>query len=633
MRLVDKAGVSPSFPLLNFPTVPDHNPANFFGVPMRFSGRAFGEAFPGQEGDSDDTKTRTLVGLRGRIPDGTSGLPGDNWTWELSGAYERATRNQGNADVVWPRFVLAVNGLGGAECPVNVGQGLEGGIRAIVDPRAAETLDLGAINANLDNLVSSDRVLAAGPGQNGCEYFNPFGSALIEPEQGNSLSLTRWLLGPGGAHNLRTSTTTTLKLIDGVIRGDVWTLPAGPAELALSYQFRQDEYDVRRDLGQQVTRMYVFIAGGNSFTSEQDMHAIGAELRLPVHEQLEVHAAVRWSDYGGSVGSSVDPKLALRWQINDWLSFRASAGTTFRAPTLSQKRSERTATVFVTDLLNPVFEAFSDLPTFDFRAGDIVGNIDLKPEETVTYNAGLIARPFDAWQVTLDYWRIVFDDRMAPQSFQRVVDAENSITGAIFLQEGCSTRLIAAAEDLGVLRNPLTCEIERIRARYVNTAGVVTDGIDLISSYGIDLHGLGDLRLSFSGSHIIQYVISGDNSRDVSGQLNRNSFARPLPKYKFNVQAAWARDQHRAFLTWRHISPYENDLSDRLLNGTKISAWNTFDFVYSRGVGDRTTFTLGVSNMFDQDPPAVHGLDLQYDPWTHSPFGRMLYTELKVRLD
>ena len=162
------------------------------------------------------------------------------------------------------------------------------------------------------------------------------------------------------------------------------------------------------------------------------------------------------------------------------------------------------------------------------------GNIDLKPEETVTYNAGLIARPFDAWQVTLDYWRIVFDDRMAPQSFQRVVDAENSITGAIFLQEGCSTRLIAAAEDL--------------------------------SSYGIDLRGLGDLRLNFSGSHIIQYVISGDNSRDVSGKLNRSSFARPLSKFKFNVQAAWARDQHRAFLTWRHISPYENDSTDRLLN-------------------------------------------------------------------
>ena len=37
--------------------------------------------------------------------------------------------------------------------------------------------------------------------------------------------------------------------------------------------------------------------------------------------------------------------------------------------------------------------------------------------------------------------------------------------------------------------------------------------------------------------------------------------------------------------------------------------------------------------MFDQDPPVVHGLDLQYDPWTHDPFGRMLYTELKVRLD
>ena len=93
---------------------------------MRFSGRPLGEAFPGLESDSDDTKTRTLLGLRGRIPDGAKWLPGSNWSWELSAVYSRATRNNGAADVVWPRFVLALNGLGGAECPVNVGQGMWG---------------------------------------------------------------------------------------------------------------------------------------------------------------------------------------------------------------------------------------------------------------------------------------------------------------------------------------------------------------------------------------------------------------------------------------------------------------------------------------------------------------------------
>ena len=60
------------------------------------------------------------------------------------------------------------------------------------------------------------------------------------------------------------------------------------------------------------------------------------ELHATLAETVEAQLSVRYEDYGGSAGSSLDPKLALRWQILPSIGVRASVGTTFRGPTLNQ---------------------------------------------------------------------------------------------------------------------------------------------------------------------------------------------------------------------------------------------------------------------------------------------------------
>ena len=92
------------------------------------------------------------------------------------------------------------------------------------------------------------------------------------------------------------------------------------------------------------------------------MLAAFGELQVPITDDLSFQLAVRHEQHSGDVGSTTNPKLAIRWQATDWLAFRASAGTTFRAPTQSNLLPDANTTqAFITQ-------------TSGYRAFDTRGN-------------------------------------------------------------------------------------------------------------------------------------------------------------------------------------------------------------------------------------------------------------------
>lgn len=68
---------------------------------------------------------------------------------------------------------------------------------------------------------------------------------------------------------------------------------------------------------------------------EADIYAFG-EMSVPVTDDFQIQLAARYENYGDDVGSTVNPKISMRWQANDWIAVRASAGSTFRGPLLTQ---------------------------------------------------------------------------------------------------------------------------------------------------------------------------------------------------------------------------------------------------------------------------------------------------------
>jgi outer membrane receptor protein involved in Fe transport len=80
------------------------------------------------------------------------------------------------------------------------------------------------------------------------------------------------------------------------------------------------------------TGVAAFLAATDEQSTERTVYGVFGELAIPVTEDIDVQAALRFEDYGGEVGGSIDPKIAVSWRVTDELSVRGSASTTFRGP-------------------------------------------------------------------------------------------------------------------------------------------------------------------------------------------------------------------------------------------------------------------------------------------------------------
>lgn len=139
------------------------------------------------------------------------------------------------------------------------------------------------------------------------------------------------------------------------ISGDLFTLPAGPLGVAFGISGRRDEInDVPGEITQAGNAWGASTSGitaGHSMTSEAF-----AEINVPVlantpfFKELTLSAAGRVTNVSvertnpgpGLVNEDSDNgnwtyKLGANWAINDWLRFRGSYGTSFRAPALFEQ--------------------------------------------------------------------------------------------------------------------------------------------------------------------------------------------------------------------------------------------------------------------------------------------------------
>lgn len=146
-------------------------------------------------------------------------------------------------------------------------------------------------------------------------------------------------------------TLYTQLTFEGSVTGDLFELPAGSVALALGATLRKDKIE---DVPGEITRAgnawgasTSGITAGDSNTSE-----IFGELRVPIladrpfFEELTFSAGGRMTnvtatresdDMSDEDNGNFTYKLGLNWAVNDWVRFRGSYGTSFRAPALFEQ--------------------------------------------------------------------------------------------------------------------------------------------------------------------------------------------------------------------------------------------------------------------------------------------------------
>jgi iron complex outermembrane receptor protein len=522
-----------SVPLSNgSPTVPASNPFNPFGVDATFSGRVLGVNAPPLMERVDVTGTHIVAGVRGDLF--------ADWNYSADAVWSQEKSNNQSKDTDLILLQHALNGFGGQSC--NVG---------FAGPAASEVA-----------------------GQGNCVYFSPFGRDQLTNDPRTNFSLLQPTLVISEVNHL---------LVEGVISGRLFDLPGGAAGLAIGGQTRAEEAVVDYDDFTQSGRA-AFRGRSLSGSGERRVNAGFVELDLPVLPRVDVQLAARYEDYGEF--TTTDPKLGLNWRATDWLTLRASASSAFKAPSLQQS-----ASTSITANVGQTRDPLDPLDTGTFRVINQVNNPNLEPEESENFNVGITVEPLAGLELSADYWNFRFENQVAAESAQVVLNANPNGPQAI--------------------RDPATGRLLGVNVGYFNAGQTQTSGVDLRLSYGFDL-GAHAFSISNSLTWLETYEVQigpGQAVLDGVGRRNANKPGAPAPEFRDNLSIDWSFLQHNARLTLRYTDSVLDDvfLPVTATPTNEIGSWTVFDGQYSYAFGPeaKTRIAIGAINLFDRDPPAA----------------------------
>ena len=544
----------------------------------------------------------------------------DSFRAQLYGTYWRMEREAFAPGIVGSRLQNALNGLGGPNCNVATGT----------------------------------------PGVGDCQYFNPFINAgsgnpalglsnpFYVPGLENDVGLVSYIQIPNGSFQ-----TEEQFVADLIFSGETGIdLGGGPIGYAFGGQYRKNDYssdplnpasnlDInpcfiegdRSCVGTPLEGVgsFIFLGGSRQTQLTQDVYAAFAEINVPIGDRIELTGAIRYEDYGGSVGSTVNPKGSLRVEATDWLVFRGSIGTTFRGPLATQITPNAVTTL-----------AGIQAASNNFKSVDIFGNPnDLGPETALTYNVGAIF-DYGGFTASVDYWTYDFDDQITTTPAQAIASAVVPVPGGL---ANCSSPVANLVTFQGGCVQGVTTgnDISRVRTDWVNGPGVKTSGLDFAIDYTTDL-GPGVFSVGGLATWVLDYEFDDFLFRGLLVQQGydavgfANFFRDP------NTVAEWRANgyvnYHIGGFNARYTVQYIDGVTDdRCVNvdpcattefggtnfGAQISSFTQHDIHFSYELPLEfvdAQLQFSVENFTDEDPSEAR-LELGYNPYIGNPLGRI----------
>jgi iron complex outermembrane receptor protein len=154
-------------------------------------------------------------------------------------------------------------------------------------------------------------------------------------------------------------------------------------------------------------------------------------------------------------------------------------------------------------------------------------------------------------------------------------------------------------------------------------------GVDFSTSYLLPTSS-GDWTFGLTGTYYLKYVRSLTPG-DV--MINRIDFIDNPTRYRLRGRIGWSHGGWRASATANHMPDYRNT---NVTPEAEVNAYTTIDTNVSYALEGRSgllndiTMSVGVRNLFDNDPPyALLGEDQTYDSSGGSPYGRTITVELR----
>lgn len=305
-------------------------------------------------------------------------------------------------------------------------------------------------------------------------------------------------------------------------------------------------------------------------------------------------------DHYSDAGSTSNGKIATRYDFSPAIAVRGSISTGFRAPSLAEE--------YLTNLTVSPTSA-SGLLAANSAAAQAIGAQNLKPEQSTNINLGLVLKPVDNLNVTLDAYQVDIRNRIVLGGTASGTSAINAlnIAGITVPPE----LLAAAASDPGLI----TADY------FTNGASTQTRGLDISATYHTSFGSYGsvDWDLGVNLNDTTVKSIASKNGTPELNQMQASWLTSAAPKNKIILGGNWHLDRWGVSL---HETRY-GSTSDYQTYITGPNAFSTTTFQYVRNspryvtdlevrfdVTKKFEIAAGADNLFN-----VHPSVLPQDAW------------------
>jgi iron complex outermembrane receptor protein len=376
---------------------------------------------------------------------------------------------------------------------------------------------------------------------------------------------------------------------------------AGPLNVAFGAEVRRDTFTIG-----QGDAASIFGAGAQSFpgftatdaaTHSRTNYSAYVDLATDPVRNLHLDLAGRYEHYT-DFGDATVGKLTARYDFNSAFAIRGTISNGFRAPTLAEEYYSATN-------VSPS-SAVVQLPA-NSAAAQAAGFAPLKPEISENYSVGLVFRPIDKLNITLDAYEIDIQDRIVGSGFLL------GTVGTTVVSQGV---LNAITQHGNTLDSGLSYTGISI---FTNAANTRTRGVDLTAAYASDFDAYGhvDWTAGFNYNEntitklaplpaVVTNAAFGQTA--ILSPTALSALTTATPREKAVLGAFWTLDRWSVNLRETIYGPSSEVVST---SGTgvggeeeRIGVTGITDLDIGYKVTSALRINVGANNLFNIEPPS-----------------------------
>jgi iron complex outermembrane recepter protein len=478
-----------------------------------------------------------------------------------------------------------------------------------------------------------ESVLASGPGGTLSDLINPFGpqsaagQALINSSYVNGVYAlgtdSRWSIDGHATHEL----------------GDAFN-SGSPATVAVGYDFGGERFAYHTTPYNDIVSAATGLTDSNVEGSRQTQ-ALFMELDLPITKAIDVDLSDREDRYS-DFGRTNNGKVSVRYQPTGFLTFRGTASTGFRAPTLYDLYTPNFLAASSSGTMGQGNPDCAGTPVAPFTTatcdtqglGLFGGNRNLTPETSQNFDLGVVVSPIQDLGITVDYFRILLKNAIGTVPVTAIYGDPSTFSSYYVLNS--SGGLTPSIQEANACHPYTEATCGYILQTFKNPGRITTDGVDISIQY-TQHTPIGTFHEDLEGTATTQFQqqqYPGGPLLNLVGWFNE---LQPAYRWEHNLRLDWTSPgtMWSGGISNRFYSTYIDEFPDGAGNQRTVGSYSLVDAYVGVKPFEKLSVVFGIKNLLDRSPPFTNAFQNNfaagYNAQNADPLMRNFYVNLKYK--